>query len=336
MRKKLIYVSMIMIVFGILGFKIHALAQEYPVKPITLVSGSPAGGIVELSARALGNELKKILGVEVLVICKPGAGGAVTMSYIISMPPDGYTLGAWGDGTYSRAPYFEKLDFNPMTETIPIIGYGLINDVLIARGDSPFKTFKDAINFAKENPGKLTFGHMGITTPHYMHVAGLAHQMELNISMVPFKGDAEIILAVLGGHIMTGFCSLPGSINQVRAGKLKYLAVLLEQAREKFPGVLTFREVGFKETLPPTLFLIYGSKGLPEPIVKKVEDAFSKAIESAEFKKFALDNEFYIRNIKGQALLEPPDRKLRDCWKFCQKTWIGKHQALVKTREGDL
>ena len=306
MRKKLICLLMtlfIMIVFGILGFKIHALAQEYPVKPITLVCGSAAGGITETASRLIGNELKKLLGVEVLIICKPGAGGAVTASYVISMPPDGYTLGTWSDGIYVRTPYFEKLDFNPMKETIPIIGYGIISDLIIARGDSPFKTYKDAINFAKENPGKLTSGHMGISSAHYMLVAGLALQMGLNISMVPFKGDSEIILAVLGGHIMTGVCSLPSAISQIEAGKLKILAASLEQVREKFPGVPTFYEVGFKEIPPSTHFLFFGPKGLPQPIVKKLEDSITKACESAEFKKFALDTGFYaIRPIKGQEL----------------------------------
>ena len=333
MRKKLIYASMIMkgillfimIVFGILGFEIHALAQGYPVKPITIVCGTPAGGINEMAQRVIGNELKKLLGEEILVICKPGAGGALAMGYVISMPPDGYILGAFGDGIYVRTPYFIKLNFNPMTDSIPIIGYGALSDVIIARGDSPFKTFKDAINFAKENPGKLTSGHMGIASAHYMLVAGLALQMGLDISMVPFKGDSDIILAVLGGHVTVGVAGLPSVVSHVKAGKLKLLAATLEQVREKFPGVPTFQELGLKETLPPTLFTIYGSKGLPDPIVKKLEDSITKACESAEFKKFAWDNDFYaMKPIKGQELRSHLTKSYEMVGNYVQKLGLEK------------
>ncbi len=318
MGKKLTDVSMIMkgillfimIVFVITAFKIHAFAQEYPVQPITMVGGSAPGGITDIGARALANEAKKFLGVEILVTNKPGAAGTVAMSNVISSRPDGYTLGTYGDTPYSRSPYTLTLGFNPMTDTTPIIAYGKWADIIVARGDSPFKTYKDAIDFAKENPGKLTSGHLGIGGPHYLNVAALALQMGLKISMVGFNGDSEVILGVLGGHIMTGFCGLSSAVSQIKAGKLKVLAVVQGEERwEKFPEVPTFYELGFKDATPAVFLVVWGPKGLPDPIVKKLEDAFRKASESAGFKKFALDNEVYPMKrgqqaITGQELMD--------------------------------
>ncbi len=311
MGKKLTDVSMIMkgillfimIVFVITAFKIHALAQEYPVQPITVVNASTAGGATDIGARGLANEAKKFLGVDILVISKIGGSGAVAMSYVISSRPDGYTLGHFTDTPYVRVPHSMTLDFNPMTDTIPLIAYGKWYDLIVAREDSPFKTFKDAINFAKENPGKLTCGVMGASSPHNLNVAGLALQMGLKISRVPLPGDTEIILNILGGHIMTGFCGLTSSVSQIKAGKLKVLAVVTGEERwEKFPEVPTFYELGFKDATPGPIILIWGPKGLPDPIVKKLEDAFKKATETAEFKKFALDNEIYPMKRGQQAI----------------------------------
>lgn len=282
----------IMIFSVILGFKVHALAQEFPTQPITIVCGSAAGGITDLAARTLANEAKKFLGGEILNTAKPGAMHTVAMSYVISRPADGYTLGTSTDAPFTRAPHTMKLSFNPLTDVTPIIAYGNFYDLLVARGDSPFKTFKDAIDFAKANPGKLTYGDLGATSISRINMAGLALQMGLNISMVPYGGDAPIILDILGGHIMIGGVGISSIVEHVKAGKLKVIAVAEGEERwEKFPEAPTYYELGFKDVTPPPNLCIWGPKGMPDPVVRKLEDAFKKASETPAFKKFALENE---------------------------------------------
>lgn len=293
----------IVITMIIAGFGGYALAQEFPTQPITIVGGSAAGGIVDISTRTLANEAKKSLGVEILVTTKPGAMHTVAMSYVISRPLDGYTLGSSTDAPFTRAPYIMTLNFNPLKDAVPIIAFGTFPDLIVARGDSPFKTFKDAINFAKENPGKLTYGHLGTTSISYINMAALALQMGLKVSPVPFNGDAEIILSLLGGHIMTGGVGISSCVSQIKAGKLKVLAIAEGEERwEKFPEVPVFYEVGFKDATPAPNLVIWGPKGLPDPIMRKLEDAFRKASESAEFKKFALENEVSTMKKGHQAI----------------------------------
>jgi tripartite-type tricarboxylate transporter receptor subunit TctC len=310
MEKKLNSVSLvikgtflfIMVALVIGGFNV-TFAQEYPTQPITIVVGSAAGGVTDVATRTLGEQAKKSLGVEILVTTKTGAMHTVAMSYVISRPPDGYTLGSSTDAPFSRAPYIMTLNFNPLKDVIPIIAYGTFPDLIVARGDSPFKTFKDAIDFAKENPGKLTYGHLGTTSISYLNMAALALQMGIKVSPVPFNGDAEVILSLLGGHIMTGGIGIGSSVSQLKAGKLKILAMVQGEERwEKFPDVPTLYELGFKDATPPPNLMIWGPKGLPDPTVKKLEDAFKKASESAEFKKFTLDNEIYSMKRGQQAI----------------------------------
>jgi len=294
MDRKLTLLSAILILFIMLGFTAHVRAQVFPTQPITLVVGMAPGGITDLATRAIANEAKKSLGVELLVVNKPGAMQTVAMSYVISTRPDGYTLGATTDAPYVRAPHLLELNFNPHTETIPIIYYGTFLDVIIARTDGPFKTFKDVINFAKENPAKLTFGNAGISSGPYLGMGGFAYHMGLKISQVPFNGDSEALLSLLGGQIMTAGMGPASCLSQVKAGKIKILAVVQGDERwEAFPDVPTFYELGFKDVPPPPALGIFGPKGLPESVVKKLEDAFKKAAESAEFKKFVASNNVY-------------------------------------------
>lgn len=290
-KRALLYV---IIAFLTTGFVTHAIGQPYPTQPITLVVGMAPGGITDVATRTIANEAKKHLGVELLVVNKPGAMQTVAMSYVISSRPDGYTLGATTDAPYVRAPHLLSLNFNPLTETVPIIYYGSFPAVVIVKADSPFKTFKDVINFAKGNPGKLTYGTPGVASGPDVGIGGFALQMGLKISMVPFTGDSEALLSLLGGQIMTGGMGIGSCMSQVKAGKIKVLTVIHGDERlETFPDVPTLNEFGFKDILPLPGLGIFGPKGLPDPIVKKIEDAFKKASLTAEFKTFAMNNYVY-------------------------------------------
>jgi tripartite-type tricarboxylate transporter receptor subunit TctC len=247
--------------------------------------------------RTLADEAKKSLGVEVLVVNKPGAHHTVAMSYVISRPADGYTLGTSTDAPFTRGSLIMKLTFDPNADTIPIIAYGTFPNAIIVREDSPFKNFQDAINFAKENPSKLTYGHIGQGSAHYINMAALALQRGLKIAMVPFGGDSEIVISLLGGHIMMTGIGISSCANQIKAGKIRLLAMDEgDEVRKKYPGVPTFYDVGFKDICPPPILVIWGPKGLPDPVVKKLEGAFIKASQSDQFRTFALNNEVYPIN----------------------------------------
>jgi len=191
-----------------------------------VVCGYAAGGLTDSSTRVIWEEAKKFLGVGVLVQNKPGASGMVGISYIISSArPDGYTLGAATDSDYLRSPHMLKLNFNPIKDTLPLIIYASTNNFIVVPKDSPLKTFKDLIDFAKANPGKLTYGHAGLGSAMYMAFAGVAQQLGLNVGYVTFPGDAPNLLAALGGHVMSAGISAAPCVPQIKAGKLRALAV---------------------------------------------------------------------------------------------------------------
>lgn len=296
---------LIMIGVFVTGYTAFIFAEEYPVKPITIVTGMMTGSMSDLTNRVIADEVKKSLGVEVLVQSKPGATGTVAVSFVISAPPDGYTLGGTSDGAFLRSPHRLKLNFNPIQDTLPIIIYAKFHNFLIVREDSPFKTFKGLIDFAKENPGKLKYGDTGIGTNLYLGFAGLALKHGFKFSYIPHDGDAAVSLSILGGHIMAGGLSSGPCVPLIRAGKIRLLAVVDGDKRlEAYPEVPTFSEFG--DVIPSPGLLIFGQKGLPHAIAKKLEGAFSKASQSDIFKKFALGNEVY--------LLEKPiiDQNLQD------------------------
>jgi tripartite-type tricarboxylate transporter receptor subunit TctC len=142
-----------LVAFLVIGVTGKAFSQQYPVKPITLVGSSSAGGPTDLTARAIAESTKEFLGQEIVVINKPGAGHMVAMGYIISAKPDGYTLYGSVDVDYIEVPHMVPLDFNPLRDTTPIIRYGTGRGAIVVRSDSPFKSIKDVIDFARENPG---------------------------------------------------------------------------------------------------------------------------------------------------------------------------------------
>lgn len=281
-------------VFLLAGFTTEALSQQYPANPITMVVGVSPGGIIDVTTRVLTEEAKKFLGQEVLVVNKIGTTHVTGMSYVISSKPDGYTLGCSTDMPYVRGPYVLKLNFDPLTDTLPIILFAGFRDAFIVSAESPFKTFKEVVDFARENPGKLTFAHTGISTLPYLTIAGVTLQRKLNITSVPFTGEGLIFTNLIGGHVMMGGVGFTAAVPHVKAGKIRILALNGDERVETFPQVPTLKELGMDQPLPTAGCVIYGPKDLPDSVAKIIEDTIIKVCESAAFKKYALDNDLYL------------------------------------------
>jgi tripartite-type tricarboxylate transporter receptor subunit TctC len=186
------------------------------------------------------------------------------------------------------------LSFNPLADIIPIVFYGTFRSLVIVPADSPFKTLKDMLDFAIKNPTKLTYGSPGLGTTAYLGMAGMALQKGLKVSFVPFAGDAAVLTALLGGHIMAGSSGIASCINQIKAGKVRVIGIVEGEDRlDMFPQAQTLHELGMQDALSAPGFVIFGQKNLPAPIVKKLEETFAKAADSPAFKKFAQENDIY-------------------------------------------
>ena len=309
-----------------MGFTTVALSQEYPTKGITLVVGMEPGGIVDVASRVLGEETKKVLGQDIIVENRPGASHMIAGSHVVSSKPDGYTLWGSTDAPFVRMRHMMKLKFDPIAETTPIIFYGVFTHFILVSADSPFKTLKDMLIFTKENPGKLTFGIPGIGMVPHIAMAGMALETGLKVSHVPFAGEPKIIAALLGGHLMSAGIAIESSIAQVKAGKLRALAVLQGEERlSAFPDIPTLKEVakdfGMKTGVIYPGLMMSGPKGLPEPIVKKLVTAFDKGRKSEAFQKYA--KETYIFQDKmpmiGEALRNHLNRGYKEIGEMIQK-----------------
>ena len=314
-----------------LGFSVPAASQDYPTKSISMVIGMDPGGVVDAASRVLSEEAKKVLGQDVLVENKPGASHMVAGAYVVSSKPDGYVVWGSTDAPFIRVPHMMKLKFDPIKETTPIIFYGIFTHFVVVPADSPFKTLKDMLTFAKENPMKLTFGNPGFGTVPHLTMAGMDLETGLKVSHVPFAGENKEIAALLGGHLMAAGIAIESCIAQVQAGQLKALAVLQGDRRlSAFPDTPTLKEIakdfGMKSSVIYPGLMMSGPKGMPEPIVKKLAAAFDAGRKSAPFQKFAQEKYIFQDGMPlvGQALHDHLENGYKDTGELLQKLGIQK------------
>jgi tripartite-type tricarboxylate transporter receptor subunit TctC len=324
-------VSCLMAVGFIMGLATAAFCQEYPTKPVTIVCGMDPGGVVDVATRMLVDGTKKILGQDILVENKPGASHMVAASAVVGAKPDGYTIFTATDAPFVRAPHMMKLKFDPLTEMTPIIFYGIFTHFVVVPADSPFKTLRDMLLFAKQNPDKLTFGNAGFGQVPHLAMAGMAIETGMKITHVPFPGENKEIAALLGGHLMAAGIAIESCISQVQAGKLRALGVLQGDGRLKaFPDIPTLKEVakefGMKSTVTYPGLMLAGPKGLPEPIVKKLADVFDAGRKTAGFQKYAAEGYIFQDGmpVTGKALRDQLEKGFKETGALVEALGIAK------------
>lgn len=266
-----------------------ASAQDkFPSRPITLIAPWPAGGSSDGVIRAFGKSLSSILGVPVVVENKPGVGGTLGASAMLQARPDGYTVTQLPLGIY-RLPHMQAMPFHPVNDLTHIVCLTGYTFGIACTADAPFKNIQDMVAYAKANPGKLEYGHTGTGTTPHLAIEEFSAKAGIQLNPVPFKGSAEIMQAILGGHIrvMSGTTEFAP---HVQSGKLRLLATLGSQRNKAFPDVPTVKESGW-DTITESPFGIGGPKGMDPAVVKVLHDAFKATLDDAEVKA-ALDK-FY-------------------------------------------
>jgi tripartite-type tricarboxylate transporter receptor subunit TctC len=306
-------------------------SQEYPTKAVTMVCGMDPGGVVDMATRVLADNTRKILGQDILVENKPGASHMVAASYVVNSKPDGYTLFPSTDAPFVRVPHMMSLKFDPIAETTPVIFFGIFTHFIVVAADSPFKTLKDMLTYAKQNPDKLTFGNAGVGQVPHLAMAGMANEAGMKITHVPFAGENKEIAALLGGHLMAAGIAIESCISQVQAGKLRALGVMQGDNRlSAFPDLPTLKEVakdfGMKSSVTYPGLMISGPKGLPDPIVKKLVAAFDAGRKTPGFQKFATERYIFQDNmpVTGQALRDHLARGFKETGALIQSLGIKK------------
>ena len=271
----------VLVAIGWFFSPIHGQAADFPNKPITLIVPYPAGGATDLVIRPLGEAAKKYLGQPVVVENRSGGGGAVGVGSIIGKKPDGYLLSVVVTSLH-RNSYINKLSFDTVKDVTPIIQVaGYLYGILV-RSDSQFKTLKELLDYAKANPGKISYMASGVGTGGHIAMEELAYNAGgIKFNHIPSKGDPESTAALLGGHI-DAISTTSGWIPQAEAGKLRLLATYGEKRTKRFPNVPTVAELGLKVVHNSPIGIV-GPKDLPKEIVKTLHDAFKKSLDDPTF-----------------------------------------------------
>ena len=302
----------------------NASAQDYPNKAIKFIVCFAAGGPNDITARLFSQYLSEHLNQQFVVENRPGAGGNIGMQVALSSPPDGYTIVFVGPNNFINPSIYHNMAFDFIRDSIPVAGTMKMTNILVVNPESPHKTLKEYIDYAKANPGKLNFGSGGLGTSPHMSGELLKSMTGINIVHVPYRGTAPALVDVLAGQLHSAFDNLPGPIGHVKSGTLRALGVADTKRVPQLPGVPAIAETvpGYEANV------VYGiamPKGTPPDVVAKFNAAVNAVLKNpklqaridelgaspmpmtpAEFKKLVVDQTDKWANVIKTAGIKIP------------------------------
>jgi tripartite-type tricarboxylate transporter receptor subunit TctC len=265
-----------------------ARAQTYPSRPVRIIIGFAAGGVVEIVARLIGQSLSERLGQPFIIESRPGAASNIATEAVVRAPPDGYTLLLVTAANAINATSYEKLNFNFLRDIAPIASIIRLPFVMVVNPSVPAKTVPEFIAYAKANPGKLTMasGGIGATT----HLAGELFKVMTGVDMVhvPYRGLAASLTDLLGGQVQVTFASVPSSIAYIKAGKLRALAITTATRWDILPDIPTVAEFvpGYEASI---WFGVGAPKATPAEIVNKLNKEINAGLDDPKLKARLID-----------------------------------------------
>ncbi len=259
-----------------------ALAQTpaFPTRPITLIVPWPPGGSTDRHLRALAEIASKHLGQNVVIQNVPGGGGTTGPGNMaLGAKPDGYTIAQFPMGML-RLPHMQKTQWNPVNDFSMIIGVTGYSFGFVVKADSPYKTFKDYVEAARKAPGKIDFGSTGTGTSPHLLIEEVSDVVGVELNHIPFKGNADLMSALLGGHVMAA-SDATGWDKFVDAGQMRLLVTFGDQRIKRWPNVPTAKELGYN-VVANSPYGLAGPKGMDPAVVKVLHDAFKKAMDDPQ------------------------------------------------------
>jgi tripartite-type tricarboxylate transporter receptor subunit TctC len=257
-------------------------AQSFPTRPVTLICPWPAGGASDVVLRAMAESAGRVLGQPVVVENRPGASGTLGAVAMMNARPDGYTV-TQAPITVFRLPLIQKTPFDPFKDLTYIVNLTGYTFGLVVRADAPWQTLRDLVAHAKANPGKITYGTPGANTTPYLAIEEFAQKAGIKLTHVPFRGAAENLQSLLGGHT-DAMSDSTSWAPHVESGKLRLLAVYGSQRAKRFANAPTLKELGF-DTVSDSPFGIAGPRGMDPQALRTLHDAFKKTLEDPKVLK---------------------------------------------------
>ena len=276
-----------------------AVAQDkYPSRPITMVVPFPPGGSVDIMARQYSEPLSRVLGVPIVVENRPGAGGSVGAQYVARAKADGYTLVVSSQSSHLANPLTQpQVGYDPVKDFENIAILGRLPNALVVHSSLPFKTFKEFIDYAKKNPGKLNYGSGGVGSMGQLNVEMLKASTGAFTTHIPYRGGTPLITAVLGNEVQFILDNLVIMLPHIQAGKVRALAVANDQRLPQLPDVPTLAEVGYPQLNLTSWIGIAAPAGTPDAAVQTLHKAVRQVAASPAM----------IANLKDRGVIPPEE-----------------------------
>ena len=271
----------------VVGLASAASAQTYPNRPIRMIAPFPAGGLVDVLARAVGDELAKSLGQPVIVENRPGAGGNIGADVVAKAEPDGYTLLMTSPGIQSINEFlYKSMPFDPDKAFAPISLVADMPMLVVVHPEGRREDAEGLVAHARANPGKLNFGSAGIGTTGHLGQALLTHVARIKVTHVPYRGAAPSVTDLIAGRIDGVVDNPPTVISHIRAGTIIPLAVAAKERLALLPDLPTAVEAGLPGWQASSWFGVVAPAGTSSEIVKRLHAEIVKAVQAPSMQRF--------------------------------------------------
>ena len=277
MRKTIVFLLGVLLASG-------AIAQSWPQKPVRFIVPFPPGGATDISARLLGEKLSQIWGQSVVIENRGGAGGGLGAAEAARAAPDGYTLFfPSGSVVTANQHIYARMNYDPDKDFVPITKVVSGPQVLVVQASAPFKSVKDLIDYARANPGKLTFGHAGIGSQTHLAAENFVWQAKIEAIAVPYKGEGPGLAASVAGETNFFIGNVAAALGHIQGGRLRALGVTSKGEAAQLPGVPPIAKTipGFENT---GWFGLVAPTGTPKSVLHKVYVDTRKALEATDLK----------------------------------------------------
>jgi len=277
--------SALILAAGLLCAGSAGMAQTYPVKPVRIIVGFAAGGTSDIVARAMATQLSKVLGQQVIVDNRPGAGGGIGMEQTSRAAPDGYVLGLGSAGSMSINPHLRKVPYDVWRDFVPVATFANASYVLNVHPSVPARSIKELIAVARARPGQLTFGTAGTGSTNHMGCELFLSMAGIKATHVPYKGGAPALTDLMGGQIDWVIDPIVTSLPHVNGGRLRSLAVSTPNRFTLLPDLPTISEAGVPGYSFANWFGIVAPAGTPPAVIERLNAASNEVLRRPDFRQ---------------------------------------------------
>jgi tripartite-type tricarboxylate transporter receptor subunit TctC len=264
-------------------------AQNYPNRPIRFVVPFSPGGAADVPGRILTQKLTESLGHQVVVDNRPGAGSTIGADQVAKAPPDGYTLLTISNTHFVSAALYKKLPYDSVVDFAPVTQVTSAPNVIVVHPSLPAKTVRELIALAKAQPGKIDYASSGNGSTQHLTGALFTKMAGIEMTHIPYRGSGPATADLLSGQVTVGFPGIAGMLPQIKAGKLRALAVTSAKRSPELPQTPTVAEAGVKGYDVTAWFGVAGPKGMPRDIVLKLHTELLRILKNPEVQKLLLN-----------------------------------------------